>query len=215
MSILELPYTQKPLDKKNDDALLKSNFFNSLPKELQDICREKIFLLKYLYGLPIDEIGMPQYHEKPDRKLGELKQPNIIYPTKIGNFVHILGDPEDERNTYIPIEPDMGEDLEELILQIEKKMLNHVHDLKDIVDDESKEKAFLEVIDKVCTTTKNLKTRNNGNNNGNNKGNSLFLYKLGIGEKENDKVYCTPPQLKAIKYLIVRDKVGSGVKNCN
>ena len=160
MSILELPFKQKSLEGKSDDELLKSGFFNSLPKELQDICREKIFLLKYLYGLPVDEIGMPQYHEKPDRKLGELKQPNVIYPTKIGNFVHILGDPEDERNTYIPIEPDMGEDLEDLILEIEKRMLQHVHDLKDIVDDDSKEIAFLAVIDKVCTTSKNSKARN-------------------------------------------------------
>ena len=217
MSILELPYKQKPLDVKNDDALLKSNFFNSLPKELQDICREKIFLLKYLYTLPVNEIGMPQYHAKPDRKLGELKQPNIIYPTNNGNFVHILGDADDERNTYIPIEPDMGENLEKLIEQIEQRMLHHVHDLKDIVDDESKEQAFLSVIDKICTTNASEKVTPNGSKNGKNgkngkgKGSSLFLYKLGIGEKENNKVYCTPPQLKAIKYLILRDKVGSGI----
>ncbi|MEJ2739056.1 MAG: type II/IV secretion system ATPase subunit [Dehalococcoidia bacterium] len=168
MSILELPYKQKPLDVKNDDALLKSNFFNSLPKELQDICREKIFLLKYLYTLPVNEIGMPQYHAKPDRKLGELKQPNIIYPTNNGNFVHILGDADDERNTYIPIEPDMGENLEKLIEQIEQRMLHHVHDLKDIVDDESKEQAFLSVIDKICTTNASEKVTPNGSINGKN-----------------------------------------------
>jgi flagellar protein FlaI len=213
MSILELPYAQKKINFKDDESLLKSNFMRSLPKELQDVCREKIFLLKYLLSLPIDEIGMPQYHETPSRKLGDLKQPNLIYPTKIGNFVHILADPEDERNTYIPIEPDMGEKLDVLIEQIEQRMLQHVHDLRDIVDDKSKEKAFLSVIDKICTTSINEKTRNNGNNgsNGKNKGNSLFLHKLGIGEKENNKIYCTPPQLKAIKYLILRDKVGSGV----
>jgi flagellar protein FlaI len=213
MSILELPFTQKTLNFKDDESLLKSNFMRSLPKELQDVCREKIFLLKYLCTLPVDEIGMPQYHETPSRKLGELKQPNLIYPTKNGNFVHILADPEDERNTYIPIEPDMGENLDTLIDQIEQRMLQQVHDLRDMVDDRSKEKAFLTVIDKICTTNAGEKAGNNGNNgnNGKAKGNSLFLHKLGIGEKENNKIYCTAPQLKAIKYLILRDKVGSGV----
>ncbi len=201
MPCLVLPFTPKQTEYKDDAARLKSSFFQLLPKILQDICSENMHLLKYLESLPIDEIGLPQYHSKPARKLGELKQPNIIYPAKKSIFVHIYADPEDERHTYISIEPTMGGNFDSLIAEIEIRMLDYIHDLENVYDDESKEQAFLKIIDKICTTNGNLQGKSN----------SFLAGKFGINGKNNNKVKCTPHQLQALKYIILRDKVGVGI----
>ena len=209
MPTIELPFKLKPLPNLSDQQLLTTEFFISLPGILQEACKEHIHLLKYIMRLPIESIGVPQYHPKPSRNLGDLKQPNIIYPTNIpGNFTHITSDPEDERHTYISIEPQMGEDLDQLIAEIERRMLDHIDDLRGVNDDASKAKAFIRLVDKICVASDGKPGKNGNGNNG--KGNSLFLHKFGIGEREN-KVLCTAHQIQAMKYLIVRDKVGSGV----
>lgn len=210
MPTMTLPFTMKPLPELSDPQLFSTEFYRSLPNILQETCKEHVHLLKYLIRLPIENAGLPQYHPKPSRNLGDLKQPNIIYPTNIpGNFTHIYADMEDERHTYISIEPQMGEYLDPLIAEVERRMLDHIDDLRGINDDASKAKAFIKLVDKICVAN-NGKPSPNGSGNGKDKGNSLFLHKFGIGEKES-KVHCTTHQIQALKYLIVRDKVGSGV----
>jgi len=193
MPRIALPFIK---EKKID----QSSLYQMLPQALQDVTKENVHLLKYLQTVPIDEIGMPQYHAKPSRKLGDLKQPNIIYPTTPGNFIHIYPDSADERNSYITIEPVEGENLDKLMRKVEARMLDLSERLQDIDTDENKEQAFLNCLDKICTTDGDDEKTGNG-----------LIGKLGLAKNENHKIKCTPQQLQAIKYLIVRDKVGVGI----
>jgi hypothetical protein len=53
------------------------------------------------------DFGIPEYHEKLSRKLGDAERPNIIYPLAM-RLAHIFPDPEDSRNYYILVEPVVG-----------------------------------------------------------------------------------------------------------
>jgi len=196
MPITVLPFTQ---DKKIDAASL----YQMLPQVLQDLCRDNPHLLSYLQMVPTDEVGIPQYHAKPARKLGDLKQPNIIYPTSDpANFVHIYADPDDERHTYTSIEPAFGVNVDSLIHQIELRLLDFTDELQSVETDEEKEQAFMACIDQICTTNGNVRDKGNG-----------LASKLSFGKKKNgnQKIKCTAHELQAAKYLIVRDKIGSGI----
>jgi flagellar protein FlaI len=198
-----VPHTVLPFtpEKKVD----RSTLYQMLPNALQDVVKENAHLLSYLQMVPIDEVGIPQYYIKPPRKLHELKQPNLIYPTTPGNFIHIYPDASDERHTYIPIEPIVGFNLDPLIRQIETRLLDFVDELQNVDTDEDREQAFLTCIDKVCTTDGKLESKESGL-----KGSTL-VGKLGLGKSENHKIKCTPEELQAIKYLIMRDKIGIGI----
>jgi flagellar protein FlaI len=90
-----MPTTTLPFTKEK--KIEATSLYQMLPQVLQDVTRDNPHLLSYLQTVPIDEVGIPQYHLKLNRKLDELKQPNIIYPTSaLGNFVHIYFDPTDE-----------------------------------------------------------------------------------------------------------------------
>ena len=78
----------------------------AMSEPLKTACRDNPHLFDYISSLSISEIGMPEYVPELSRKMGDNKQPNIIYPVKYkGVFVHILANKDDVRNQYIPIEP--------------------------------------------------------------------------------------------------------------
>ena len=54
--------------------------FKMLPAPLQEKSKEHEFLLDYIHMLPVEEVGIPEYHEQLGRNLGEKKNPNLIYP---------------------------------------------------------------------------------------------------------------------------------------
>ena len=71
-------------------------------------------MLAYLSRMPFAEFGIPQYAPELSRKMGDNKRPNIIYPAhRNAVFIHIL--PGEERNHYIPIEPNFGLNLDNLM----------------------------------------------------------------------------------------------------
>ncbi len=125
------------------------------------------------------------------------KHPNLIYPVKGGIFTHILHDGNDGRDTYIPIEPIVGEDLDKLMIEIEKRLLDisELLNLKAIASDEERRKRILQNIDLVVTTTDRP---------------TSFLNKLPFRSKIKPLVV-TPAQLRSLKYMMVRDKLGMGM----
>ena len=48
-----------------------------------------------------------------------MKNPNIIYPVNDSTFIHILPDPDDVRNFYIPIEPSFLHSVSDILPVIE------------------------------------------------------------------------------------------------
>lgn len=210
-----LPFETK-LGNQRNLATLMASIQQSLPADFNGVVKKNPFLLKYLCTLPLKDIGLPMYREKLERRMSEIRKPNIIYPVKGGTFVHILYDLEDARHHYIIIEPILNENLEHLLQELEVKML----DMSDVLlnikeeDEESKKAAFIRLLNEICqvsqaTPVQNAPSKNNKRN-GKPSLHPNDLKNLFFSKKIN-KVVVTPHQLECLKYLIIRDKVGLGI----
>jgi len=194
-----------------------SNLINALPKEVQSIVQQNPHLYHYLRMLPINETGMPQYYEKLDRKMSSNKTPNIIYPVKSGIFVHILPDLNDGRNTYIQIEPTVGQNIEKLMEEIERKLLILADflSLNVLSSEEEKKAMILQCLSKICTTSAGPPTNPEKNPaQKNSLLSGLFsgkLFNKNPADINFKPIVVSPAQLNAAKYLIIRDKIGLGI----
>ena len=94
-----------------------------LPQEMREVTSKHPHLLSYLHLIPLGEVGVPRYCETLSQNMSDLTQPNILYPVRGNIFIHILNDPHDVRNTYIPIEPILDQNIDSLMQEFEKKLL--------------------------------------------------------------------------------------------
>jgi hypothetical protein len=130
MGVIVVPFTALPLINLEEITPEKSQIFTQLPPPFQEATRENQHLLAYLHMLPLADTGLPAYHQKLNRKLGEDKKPNYIYPTNNGGvFIHVLANSKDNRHSYIPIEPSLADDYRPLVKQVEQKLLEARADL--------------------------------------------------------------------------------------
>ena len=213
MPELLLPFPIPEAGRKKADSC---NILSLLSKQAQEVVQKNPHLLEYLEMVPIDNYGMPKYYDKLDRSLGGNASPNLIYPIKDGVFSHIIYDHGDGRNTYIPIEPTLTHNIDHLLLEVEKRLLDMSDKLGgfNIKTMDEKRAAFLQCIDEICV----IKGRNPVENPGkpDPRGNGKAKGALGLMDRisVNTRIKpleVTPRQLAEIKYLIVRDKVGLGV----
>jgi flagellar protein FlaI len=160
-----------------------------LPPGLQEACDQSPFLTGYMHRLPIDEIGVPDYHPKLSRNLGLLERRNLIYPIKEGLFVHIYPDETGARDHHIAIEPTVVVPIDHLMPEVEEKLVMWAEEIGRIEDKEAKKALLLQIIDGICTTQR--KTAN--------------------GKTRPDKLIVSQQELEAIRYRVLRDKVGLGV----
>lgn len=213
MPELLLPFKLPDRSKKAD----RCNILSLLSGETQDIVEKNPHLLEYLEMIPLDDYGMPKFMDKLDRSAGSQPNPNMIYPVKDGVFTHILYDKNDNRHTYIPVEPVMWSNVDQLMLEVEKRLLDMPDRLGDFGSKtpEEKKKAFLSCIDEICVVKGAPPRNGNGQRsgsrgNGNGRAGLALLDKLSLGSRIKP-LEVTPRQLREIKYLILRDKVGLGV----
>jgi flagellar protein FlaI len=191
-------------------------------------------LHRYLHWVPTEEFGAPEYHEKLNRKLGELDQPNIIYPVGNATFAHIFPDTQDPRNYYIPVEPIIGRDYSELMEKVEDELVNVVHKLKQPSTPEEQREVLLEALSLIAVSQ-----------GGNGVAPATAELTLPVPEGENGatptpdpepesrempaakpakapgrgllkllnrpKVKLSEEEMMAVRYLILRDKVGMGI----
>jgi flagellar protein FlaI len=185
-----------------DEEHLRNDFLRMLPPAYKEAAENHPHLVEYLHLVSKSPQGLPEYHPQLARKLGDNKEPNIIYPTKRHDiFVHVLIDRNDNRNSYIPIEPALTIDVTDLMGEVEIKLLELGVKLPRLDPNQKKEKQFLAYIDLVTTTDKHP------NQTGFLDRYFGFLSKNGVSLK---RVKVTPRELESIKYLFVRDKVGLG-----
>ena len=138
-----------------------------LPAELQDLSRKKPHLWDYLHRLPVEKIGVPQYHETLQRSLGDLPTPNLIYPVGNGIYIHVLPDLGDARNFYIAIEPGMNQDLSPVMDTVETRLVDYIGDLDDDDGDSQKRtQLLLNSLDKICVVRKGAKASDKAPSNG-------------------------------------------------
>jgi archaeal flagellar protein FlaI len=185
MPKITLPFKVKDNSK---DHKGDAEFFSSLSKPCLEACKKNPHLARYLKSLPIDEIGMPDYRLKVSRADSELPKKNLIYPASDNIFIHMVSGVSGERDNYIPIEPGMGQNLTKILSDIEEKLLGISNELSEAESDEEKKEAILKALAKVCSVTTNAANLSN-----------------------NGKVYVTPDQMEALKYLVIREKLGMGV----
>ncbi|MDH7475672.1 MAG: type II/IV secretion system ATPase subunit, partial [Anaerolineae bacterium] len=181
MALVKLPF---PIENTGDGVNNGpgNNLSSMLPKNLQQACEEYPFLAEYLRYVPFDQIGVPDYYPKVTRNLKDLEERNLIYKASEGLFVHIYPDPSGERDLYIPIEPHTTVNLDAIIPEVELKLLDWTEKIGAEETTEGKKQRLLEAIDNIVTT--------NGT---------------------SGKVKVTPRELEALKYVMVRDKVGFGL----
>jgi len=196
MAVIALPF---PVEERTADEKqrIEAELLPQLPEQLRQAAEDNPHLLAYLTHLPVSDIGIPDYAPELNRKLGDQKQPNLIYPThRDAVFVHIMPGPD--RNHYIPIEPQFGFDLDDRMKNIEVELLNLGRKLKALDPNENKEKQFVDYLNLVVDVTdrpvvKNIK-----------KAESL----LKSGTQVVTRVKMTQKEYIAVKYLFIRNKIG-------
>ena len=176
-----------------------------LPEALQEACKQNKHLLDYLRLIPVSEIGVPEYFTKLTRAQGDLPQKNLIYRISDNGFVHMYSEPGGGRPLYIPIEPSLTQDMSQVLPEVESRLVDVAGGMTAAESDVERKEAILTLVDMVCVVHRNASSASSSNNR-DSKSND------GNGSKvaSKTKVQVTPEQLEAIKYLMVRDKVGMG-----
>ena len=201
MATVSLPFTPEESTSMHDGDPFSCALFKMLPSVMQETTRENIYLLEYLHGIPLKEVGIPEYYRELNRKLGDVKDPNLIYPVGGELFIHIIADPEGGRTFYISIEPRLSEELDEAVLvrQIDGLLLDYAMEFEGADTPEQQTVVLETLLDKMCT----LRTTQRG-------GLRAVLHKLR-GRTKAVALKLNERDLKVIKYIIVRDKVGMGI----
>ncbi len=197
MPELVLPFGGQGEGDMPRDHLFQCGLYPRLPEPFREACQQSTHLLEYLHLVPIDEAGIPQYHAQLSRSLCDLEKRNLIYPVSDDVFVHILAT-DDERDLYIPIEPGVTQDVSEVMLQIDDRLMGFTDEFAEAESDEARKQVLLNCLDRICRT-------------GNGQSGKSSLFGGLFGEKNNGALVVTPKQLEAIKYLTVREKIGMGI----
>jgi len=196
--------------------------YGDLPQPLQEVCQTKLFLLQYLHGVPLSEIGMPQYSQKINRGMKSIKNRNLIYQADDEIFIHILANPEDIRDFYIPIEPCLFGDVNTLLDKIELRLVDAVDELAGINDAAERLKVILQIVDRMVSLKHDRKSRAAssgeaaetaaGAENGAKKSSSRSLVSLlSRGGKSNGKLSIDTVQYQSLRYALKRKLLGMGV----
>lgn len=180
---------------------------NLLSPELRERADEAPHLMTYLHRAPLAEHGVPDFYAEASRKLGDIKDPNLIYPAGNGTYVHIYPDHEDARNFYVAIEP--GSDrIGDLLEEVEVRLLDFVELLADAETAEAKTEVLLKAIDD-CTEIGAGADRPAPVVD---EGEAGFL-KLPFMSKGSGSgtIRVSAAEVESLKYRVIRDKIGMGV----
>jgi len=200
-----LPFSSQGEAGSPQSNMSEGDFYQLLPEALQEACKQNKHLLDYLRLIPVSEIGVPGYFTKLTRAQGDLPQKNLIYCIADNVFVHMYSEPGGGRPIYIPIEPSLTQDMSQVLPEVESKLVDVAGGMSAAESDTERKEAILKLVDRVCVVHRNSSTSSSSNTkDGRDSG--------GNGSKvaSKTKVQVTPEQLEAIKYLMVRDKVGMG-----
>jgi archaeal flagellar protein FlaI len=200
MSTIVLPFSHE-IKNESTENLKEGELYRNLPESLKKVIEDYPHLLEYLNVFPVSQMGIPEYYPELSRKMGDIKKPNLIYPTqKKGTFIHILANPADYRNSYIPVEPTLMMDVNDLMIEIENKLLDLRENLARVDVNIDREEQILVYLNQVTTVEdkaafsllENIK----------------YYFRKNGNRVKPTKV--TRRQMDAIKALFIREKVGLG-----
>ena len=225
--VANFPFKPKPIEATHSHENLQScGIYRILPDRMKKEVQKNLHLLEYIHILPIDKIGIPKFVPKLDRKKhGDMDNPNLIYPADEQIYIHIYPDKNDVRNYYIPIEPTLLTGVDELLREVELRLVDYITDVDfDPQDNETKKRILKEALKEICEIVDETEAHEVGlMNDVSGKLNLLPAPKGGLGSifkifgfnrkntKVKDKIYVTEQQYKALEYALIRDKIGLGV----
>jgi len=230
---VNLPFTPEKVDTTIDfyRDIESSALYKMLPANAKEYVKQSPHLLEYLHTFPVNTYGIPLFLSELKKDLRSMKSPNIIYPVNETTFVHILPDPDDVRNYYIPIEPSFLHSVSQMMPAIETKLIDLIDGLE---EDPISDKERAEVIKKMLANVAVVKPKNMdiaqlvGSGAGQQDLKSkltTFLNtdfsakdkmskvkkKFQVPTTPDGKVILTDQEYRAIEYLLVRDKIDMGV----
>ena len=128
-----------------DKAYVANNAFANYPKELKSLSEKHKHLGEYLIEFTTDENNnIPEFRGRFSRGEKFPGQRNLIYPVGNGVFIHILYDPADTRDEYITIEPSESKGLDQISVNVDRKLMNFIDELMEAEDNEGRHKILLE-----------------------------------------------------------------------
>jgi flagellar protein FlaI len=225
---ITLPFEPELTDEGNDcyNNVESCALYRMLPANARDYVKDNPHLLEYLHILPVNTVGIPLFLSELKRDLKSMENPNIIYPVNETTFIHILPDPDDVRNWYIPIEPSSLHSVKAILPVIEEKLI----DLIDLLEEEpvTEEerikvlRSFIrqlvyvkdpgEVIDEsllVGGTPKDLKSRIKKFLTSD-IGASAEPQVEGVSELADGRLILSEQEYRALEYQVIRDKIEMG-----
>jgi flagellar protein FlaI len=230
---VNLPFKKEIIDSTVDfyNDIESSPLYKMLPANAKEYVKASPHLLEYLHTFPVNTNGIPLFLSELKKDLRTMESPNIIYPVNDTTFVHILPDPDDVRNFYIPIEPSFLHSVNQILPVIETKLINLIDGLE---EDPISDKERADVIRKMLATVTVILP----------KGKDIALL-VGAAPSQQDlkskittflntdftaqkkmketkqkhqvpltpegKVILTDEEYRAIEYLLIRDKIDMGV----
>jgi flagellar protein FlaI len=230
---VNLPFKPEMVDTNVDfyNDIESSPLYKMLPANAKEYVKASPHLLEYLHVFPVNTYGIPLFVAELKKDLRSMKSPNIIYPVNDTTFVHILPDPDDVRNYYIPIEPSFLHSVNAMLPAIETKLIDLIDGLE---EDPISDKERAEVIKKMLASVTVIRP----------KGMDLAQMTAGGGDQQDfkskitkflntdftaqkkmkdtkkkhqvplspdGKVILTNEEYRAIEYLLIRDKIDMGV----
>lgn len=230
---VNLPFKPETIDNTIDfyTDIESSALYKMLPANAKEYVKASPHLLEYLHVFPVNTYGIPLFLSELKKDLRSMKSPNIIYPVNDTTFVHILPDPDDVRNFYIPIEPSFLHSVNQMLPVIETKLIDLIDGLE---EDPISDKERAEVIKKMLANVAIIRPKNvdiatlTGGGPGQQDFKSKFTTFLNTDFTAKDKmktvkkkhqipmtpdgkVILTNEEYRAIEYLLVRDKIDMGV----
>ena len=198
---MNMPFKVEPSDEVHNGDPFACSLYKLLPEELQEKTRDSVYLLEYLHTIPIRDVGMPEYHPQLSRGLGDLKEINLIYPVDGGLYTHVMDDPDGGRGYYISIEPGFGPHLDEASLKyrIQVRLLDYAMEFEDAETPERRREVLEEILDRLCRRQSHDESGLRG-----------FVRKL-ISKTSDDGLKLSEGDLKVLKYVVGRDKIGMGI----
>ncbi len=228
---VNLPFKPEPIDNNVDfyNDIESSALYKMLPANAKEYVKASPHLLEYLHMFPVNTYGIPLFLSELKKDLRSLEAPNLIYPVNDTTFVHILPDPDDVRNFYIPIEPSFLHSVSSLLPAIETKLIDLIDGLE---TDPTTDKERADVIKNMLASVAVIKPANvdistmtKSNEQGSKSKLVTFLNtdftaqnKMKSKKKSKDvpitpdgKIILTDVEYRAIEYLLIRDKIDMGV----
>ena len=156
---VNLPFKPETVDINVDfyTDIESSALYKMLPANAKEYVKASPHLLEYLHVFPVNTYGIPLFLSELKKDLRSMKSPNIIYPVNETTFIHILPDPDDVRNFYIPIEPSFLHSVNLMLPVIETKLIDLIDGLE---EDPISDKERAEVIKKMLATVAVIKQKN-------------------------------------------------------